>query len=1022
MSSKRIVSILTFIVLTSLMHAAQLDLRNAKSIYNYPQISGIGNGDSALQTISGTNSVVIREKITDEGSVIEIDDTNYFINPQLPIIPQINLQIVLDGYVDVTSVDLIAGNVTESKTIGQILSHFLQVEWSVNSDKNQIKRSPAPEVYQNDNFFPARWLSFTAGFDGESTKIFIQLYPFQWNPRNLEVLYLTDYTISVNGMQIQIPIIPEGDSRTDATHIIISPSEWTSSATDLADFHTNNGISTEVIDLAEISSDYDPAEEPFEEGYANMANPVNANYDYELAKKIISFLRDSGEHPNLELVTLLGSGELLPPSYYFYNSYAGAYSQWIPSDQYYSSPDYDWVDNFVVCRVPVHNENDLITFITKLENVNSHLSENWVQNVTLSGGDAFDDDFYTGEMIDNMAICQDLCDEMVIEKYQRYQNRFSKNAFEDHVQNDDYLMHLHICHGSGDAIHFDSGSGLSSTEMLSFPAKEKLPIFLTVACMNGAFDTQLHNGGFSLSFSEGMIASPGAGIAYVGGSRNNGGVPSHYIENGNLEILGIDDTALLLLNYMQAYRNSDEPTIGRLARDAKELYLATCNMNYVLVKAAYVRFVCHSSAAFQLPVAPDQNPVTTVPTLSVANSSGVNIDNYQTAEIQFDDPLYYVISDDEMYDLQTVSISNAGSITAQENIQSLIELEVPFGETILLNKVINEEEKEAWHYSVVYRNRLKHVDGNLDDWNLDEIIASDAMNDISPAMFDLTTFYAAYDDVFDDIYFAFPESFGDLYSADIYKAYYVMAIDDIEGGISDNFENIEMFPVNSYLGFSGAGIDKMLVITLTVLNGVINSEVAFYTYDETSYEWSFNPVSERAVIDGGAEIRIPASYFDYQNCQVSFVSSAWELLPTQQYSIIADAIPTDNACLSNLIFGVENAITVSEYFDFELLVDVDDLDISPNKIILNNYPNPFNPSTTINFSLASDDHENIELIIYNLKGQKVKQLVNEKLSQGAHSVTWRGKDDNNKQVSSGIYFAKLKTGREVQTTKLLLLK
>jgi Peptidase family C25/FlgD Ig-like domain len=1022
MLNKRNFIILTIIVLTSLMHAAQLDLRNAKSIYNNPQISGTGNGNSSLQTISGVNSAVIREKITDEGSVIEIQDTDYFINQQLPIIPQINLQVTLDGYVDVTAVDLIAGNVAQSRTEGQILSHFQQVEWSINSDKNQIKRSPSPEVYQTDNFFPTQWLNYTAGFDGKVTKVFIQLYPFQWNPQSLEVLYLTDYTISINGTQIEIPKIPGGDSRTDAEHIIITPTDWITSANDLADFHANNGISTEVIELADISLNYEPAEEPTEAGYATMASPVNANYNYELAKKIISYLRDTEEHPNLEMVTLLGSGEFTPPSYYFYNSYAGDYSAWIPSDHYFSSPDYDWVDNFAVCRVPVHNESDLITFITKLEIVSSHFGEDWVENVTLSGGDAFDNDFYTGEMIDNMAICQDLCDEMIIKKYQRYENRFHKTAFVDHMQNDDYLMNLHICHGSGDAIHFDSGQGISGSEMLSYSTKDKLPIFLTVACMNGAFDTQLHNGGFSLSFSEGMIASPGAGIAYVGGSRNNGGVPSHVIDNGNLSILGIDDTALLLLNYMQAYRDATEPTIGRLSRNAKDQYLAACNMNLGLVKAAFVRFVTHGSAALQLPVAPDQNPETTIPTISVANSTGVNGENYQTSEIQSDEELYFVISDDEMYNLQTVEISSGGAISTENNIQTIFDLEVPFGESVVLNKVINEEEKEAWHYSVVYRNRLKHVDGNLEDWNLDEIIASDEMNDIIPGIFDLTTLYAAYDDVFEDIYFAFPESFSEIYVADIYKTFYVMAIDDVEGGISNNFENIELFPVNSYLGFSGAEIDKMLVVTLTVMNGDINSEVSFYIYDEDSYEWTYNQVTESAIVDGGIEIRIPASYFNYQNCQVSFVSSAWELLPTQQYSIIADAVPTDNACLPDLTFGVENAITVSEYFDFGLLVDTDDLTIHPNKISLNNYPNPFNPNTTIKFNLTSDEPVEAELAIYNLKGQKVKQLVNAKFSQGTHSVTWQGKDDNNKQVGSGIYFAKLKAGSEIQTTKLLLIK
>jgi Peptidase family C25/FlgD Ig-like domain len=1015
--------ILLFTVFSGLLLSTnQLVLEVNRSVSEFPEISGFGNDDSSFQILSGRNSTDVREIIANEGSVIKIPDTENFINSCLPILPQINLQINLQGYVDVNDVNVISGQASESNTVGKILSHFQPVEWSINSTKNVIKRSPDPKVYDSDNFFPGRWLDFTAGYDGKQTKVFIQLYPFQWNPKTQEVIFLQEYSISVNGIEINIPLENSSDSRTDATHLIISPSEWLITAATMADFHEVNGISTDVIDLADIAADYVPVEEPTEPGYANTTNPVNGNYDYELAKKIISYLRDTAEHPNLEMITLLGSGEFLPPSYYFFNQYADVYSAWIPSDQYYSSPDYDWVDNFAICRVPVHNEPDLITYLEKMEAMNTHLSEDWVQNVTLAGGDAFDDDFYTGEMIDNMAVCLDLCDEMNIEKYQRYENRFSKNAFENHVQNDDYLMHLHICHGSGDEIHFDSGSGVSGVEMLSYPAKERLPIFLTVACMNGAFDTQLHSGGFSLSFSEGLIASPGAGIAYVGGSRSNGGIPSHYIDQGNLEILGIDDTALLLLEYMQAYRETDEPTIGGLAKAAKEMYLSACNMNYVWVKAAYTRFVCQGSAAFQLPVAPVQNPETIIPLIASNSSNGVNVDGYQISEIQYDEPLYFGISDNETHDLQSVHITNGGSISIQGEIQSYFELDVPFGQSVHLNKVINEEEKEAWHYSVVYRNRLKHVDGNLEDWALEEVIASDPSGDISPGMFDLSLLYMAYDEVLDDLYFAFPEALSDAYQAEIYKVYYILAFDDETGGFSNNFADMSDFPVNCYLGFEGAEINKMLIVTLTSLNGDINSEVSFQCYDQIDQQWNLQTVSESAVVDGGVEIRLPAALINYQYCQASFVSSIWEILPTQQNGIITDAVPTDPACPETLLFGVENAVSVSEYFDFEILTEAEDLNLIPQTALLQNYPNPFNPNTTISFSVESDIAESTELIIFNLKGQKVRQLVKDQLSAGQHSVDWNGKDDNNKQVSSGVYFYKLSAGKINLIRKMVLIK
>ncbi len=98
----------------------------------------------------------------------------------------------------------------------------------------------------------------------------------------------------------------------------------------------------------------------------------------------------------------------------------------------------------------------------------------------------------------------------------------------------------------------------------------------------------------------------------------------------------------------------------------------------------------------------------------------------------------------------------------------------------------------------------------------------------------------------------------------------------------------------------------------------------------------------------------------------------------------------------------------------------------------NNFPNPFNPSTTISFNLTTGNiglrstspgqAENTELVIYNLKGQKVKTLVNEILPAGEYSVTWNGTNRNNQPVSSGIYLYKLQMGTYSSTKKMILMK
>ena len=85
-----------------------------------------------------------------------------------------------------------------------------------------------------------------------------------------------------------------------------------------------------------------------------------------------------------------------------------------------------------------------------------------------------------------------------------------------------------------------------------------------------------------------------------------------------------------------------------------------------------------------------------------------------------------------------------------------------------------------------------------------------------------------------------------------------------------------------------------------------------------------------------------------------------------------------------------------------------------------NHPNPFNPSTTINYSVAEPGHVILE--IYNLKGAKVAVLREGVLSAGNYTAIWNGKDGNGSPVSSGVYFYKMKAGKYSQTKKMILMK
>ncbi len=85
-----------------------------------------------------------------------------------------------------------------------------------------------------------------------------------------------------------------------------------------------------------------------------------------------------------------------------------------------------------------------------------------------------------------------------------------------------------------------------------------------------------------------------------------------------------------------------------------------------------------------------------------------------------------------------------------------------------------------------------------------------------------------------------------------------------------------------------------------------------------------------------------------------------------------------------------------------------------------NFPNPFNPFTTISFQIPAD--EKVSLKIYNTSGQLIKTLVDKNLAAGSHSFNWDGSNNNRLAVSSGIYFYRMATESYTTAKRMILLK
>ena len=84
------------------------------------------------------------------------------------------------------------------------------------------------------------------------------------------------------------------------------------------------------------------------------------------------------------------------------------------------------------------------------------------------------------------------------------------------------------------------------------------------------------------------------------------------------------------------------------------------------------------------------------------------------------------------------------------------------------------------------------------------------------------------------------------------------------------------------------------------------------------------------------------------------------------------------------------------------------------------YPNPFNASTLIPFRLGAAGRVRID--VYNLLGQRVRRLLDERRPQGLHKVRWTGTDDRGSPVSSGVYFYRLTTGDLAETRRCMLIR
>ena len=178
-----------------------------------------------------------------------------------------------------------------------------------------------------------------------------------------------------------------------------------------------------------------------------------------------------------------------------------------------------------------------------------------------------------------------------------------------------------------------------------------------------------------------------------------------------------------------------------------------------------------------------------------------------------------------------------------------------------------------------------------------------------------------------------------------------------------------------------------------------------------------NPTSGYAPLEVQFEDQ---SYGDISNWQWDFdndgIIDSNEQNPTYTYS--TDGLYTVSLTISD---GTNTDTEIKMDYINVSYTGIESETISLESTLLGNYPNPFNPTTTISFSIPTESK--IDITVYNLKGQKIRTLAHNEFNKGNHSIIWNGNDEIGKPIGSGIYLYKLNVnGKTEAVKKCLLLK
>jgi hypothetical protein len=541
--------------------------------------------------------------------------------PGQPLLAMKTFKVELDRQTEILGLEVVEGTFREIKAELNLIP------------ANQVGGAKPREViadnrvYSSDALFPGRLVSLDQGVDNQHRYVFVHLFPVQYTPAKKKAMLLTQATLRLS-YRLRSPTDASGQAApsqriqsdqarglyTEAQCLVMCPAALQEQAEKLSKFHAaQEGITSTVVTTEAIGKAYAPTEDPPLEGYQNAQLDGWGrikHYDYALAKKIIAYLRDQPAHPRLVYVTIMGDALQVPPSFYYYwlpdtvglfiRGDSEVHAEWVPTDLFYASPDYDWVPNYRIGRLSVNDANEAAQVVDKVIRWYANADWSWFRNVQFAG---------EIEMEGQTALAQKqgLLEGLNVRTYFDCDDRTEVVFLEPALTVRDTGIFCLCSHGSVSSLGF-AGSGFTSEHILNYAPRIKVPVIIAFGCNAGAFDLDLRadlSAHYTHCFGEAVLKSPGAGIAFFGNTREGRFGGYTWVSRSGLKPVDWKGYIARLVTGILRSRHRGAETLGQLYADALFDFLSTADMagNPHNVFAV-LEFVLLGDPALKIPVQP----------------------------------------------------------------------------------------------------------------------------------------------------------------------------------------------------------------------------------------------------------------------------------------------------------------------------------------------------------------------------------------------------------------------------------